>query len=80
MSPLGMTRYGRGKEKAMDELYVTWEENLKQLLNCKVAMIEVDCHKVGENMWIGHGRGRGAVCRLPRARTTVSLSSYERRT
>jgi hypothetical protein len=48
----------KGKEKAMVELYGTWEENFQQLLRWKAAVmevsldsvIEVDCHMDGEKM------------------------------
>jgi hypothetical protein len=46
----------KGKEKAMAELYGTWEGNFQQLLRWKAAVmevspdsvIEVDCHMDGE--------------------------------
>jgi hypothetical protein len=49
----------KGKEKAMTDLYDTWEENFQQLLNWKAAVmevspdsvIEVDCHMIGEKMY-----------------------------
>jgi hypothetical protein len=57
-----VTRYDtvwNRKEKAMAELYDTWEENLQQLMRWKAAVmevspdsvIEVDCHMDGEKRY-----------------------------
>jgi hypothetical protein len=56
---IGYDTVWKGKEKAMTELYGTWEENFQQLLRWKEAVmkispdsvIEVDCHMDGEKMY-----------------------------
>jgi hypothetical protein len=56
---IGYDTIWTGKEKAMTELYDTWEENFQQLLRWKAAVlevspdtvIEVDCHMDGEKRY-----------------------------
>jgi hypothetical protein len=56
---IGYDTVWNGKEKAMAEMYGTWEQNFQQLLNWKAAVmeispdsvIELDVHKVGEKMF-----------------------------
>jgi hypothetical protein len=56
---IGYDTVWKGKEKAMAELYGTWEENFQQLLRWKAAVMEispnsvfeVDCHMDGEKMY-----------------------------
>jgi hypothetical protein len=56
---IGYDTVWKGKEKAMMDMYGTWEQNFQQLLNWKVAVMEksldsvidLDMHMVGDKMY-----------------------------
>jgi hypothetical protein len=56
---IGYDTIWKGKEKALANMYGTWEENFQQLLNWKAAVmekspdnvIELDVHTVGDQMY-----------------------------
>jgi hypothetical protein len=59
---IGYDTVWKGKEKAMADLYGTWEQNFQQLFNWKAAMmeksldnvIELDMHMVCDKMYFNH--------------------------